>query len=171
MSPISIFLVSLLSSVSIAQPGTGNNLNSTPSSRHAIDQKQALAILQECSTYSTSSHAYENIAIVDPAGLLVAFLRTDNAYPGSIDISIKKARAVALFNGEYTSGDLYNLTQPGGVVYGIHETNGGLATWPGGFPIILEDFFIGAIGISGGSVEEDTVTANRGLDALGAKTF
>ena len=63
----------------------------------------------------------QNIAVVDPSGLLVAFLRMDNAYPGSIDISIKKARTSVLFNG-ITSASLYNSSQPGGPLYGMHIT-------------------------------------------------
>lgn len=59
----------------------------------------------------------QNIAVVDPSGLLVAFLRMDNAYPGSIDLSIKKARTTVLFNG-LPSGVVYDLAQPGAPFYG-----------------------------------------------------
>lgn len=60
-----------------------------------------------------------NIAVVDPSGLLVAFRRMDNAYPGSIDVSQKKARTVVLFNGS-PSAAFYSMAQPGpmGSLYG-----------------------------------------------------
>ena len=61
----------------------------------------------------------ENIAIVDPSGLLVAFHRMDNAFPGSIDISIKKARTVVLFNGAYSTADLTAAAQ--GPLYGLYS--------------------------------------------------
>lgn len=73
----------------------------------------------------------ENVAIVDPSGLLVGFLRMDNAYPGSIDISQKKARTAVLFNG-LSSATLGVAALPGGGLYGIEETNGGLIAFGGG---------------------------------------
>ena len=98
---------------------------------------------------------------------LVAFLRVDNAYPGSIDISQKKARTVALFNGAFPSAGLYNNSQPGMPLYGIEETNGGLIVFGGGVPIFSEGYFIGAVGVSGGSVDQDIQVATAGVEAVG----
>lgn len=95
----------------------------------------------------------------------------DNAYPGSVDISQKKARTVALFNGAFTTQDLGNLTQPPGApLYGVEETNGGLIVFGGGVPIFLNGHFIGAVGVSGGSAAQDTSCAMAGVNALGAST-
>jgi len=89
----------------------------------------------------------------------------DNAYPGSIDISIKKARTSVLFNG-LTSASLYNSSQPGGSLFGIEETNGGLVVFGGGLPLYKDGFLLGAIGVSGGTVPQDVEVAQAGVDWL-----
>ena len=87
-----------------------------------------------------------NIAIVDPFGKLVAFLRMDNAFLGSIDISIKKAETSVLFNA-IPNYALYKRAQPGGDLYGIEETNDVIVLFGGGQPIFdNKGYFIGAIG-------------------------
>ncbi|THX64054.1 hypothetical protein D6D08_08069 [Aureobasidium pullulans] len=83
-----------------------NGIGSTPAQRHYISASQASAIVSAAEK-AAASIVPQNIAVVDPSGLLVAFLRMDNAYPGSIDISIKKARTSVLFNG-IPSGALLN---------------------------------------------------------------
>lgn len=99
---------------------------------------------------------------------LVGFLRTDNAYPGSIDIAQKKARTVSLFNGAFPTIGLYNNSQPGASLYGIEETNGGLIVFGGGVPVFADGFFIGAVGVSGGSVDQDIQIATAGAEAVGS---
>lgn len=85
--------------------------------RHVISVDQAESIIA-AAVKEASTVIPENIAIVDPSGLLVAFHRMDNAYPGSIDISIKKARTSVLFNGMATA-DLNAAAQ--GVLYGSFD--------------------------------------------------
>lgn len=87
---------------------------------------------------------------------------------GSIDISMKKARTVVLFNGQ-PSGAFYSTAQPGsqGTLYGIEETNGGLVVFGGGLPLMVNGVLIGAIGVSGGSVEQDVMAASAGARAIG----
>ncbi len=95
-----------------------------------------------------------NIAIVDEGANLVSFHRMDNAWLGSVDISIKKAKTARFF--DMNTGELGKLSQPGGPLYGIEHSNQGLITFPGG--VILKDStgrIIGAVGVSGGSVEQD----------------
>jgi uncharacterized protein GlcG (DUF336 family) len=109
-----------------------------------------------------------NIAILDPSSNLVAFLRMDNAYLGSVDISIKKAKTVTSFNGLFPSYGLLNRSQPGGDVFAIEETNGGLVVFGGGQPIYDSNgYWIGAIGVSGGSVQQDIDTSTAGAEAVG----
>ena len=84
--------------------------------RHVISVDQAESIIA-AAVKEASTVIPENIAIVDPSGLLVAFHRMDNAYPGSIDISIKKARTTVLFNGAYSTADLTAAAQ--GPLYGL----------------------------------------------------
>ena len=102
-----------------------------------------------------------NIAIVDAGGNLVAFNRMDGAWLGSVDISIKKAKTAAYFN--MASSDIGKLSQPGGPLYNIEHSNGGLITFPGGLPIHGKDgVLIGGIGVSGSSVQHDFKVATAG---------
>merc|ERR1712001_265601 len=94
------------------------------------------------------------LAVLDAGVNLVAFNRMDGGRVGTIDVAIKKARTSALFL--YESGDLGKMTLPGQPAYGLEHSNGGLITFPGGVPLLdAEGAFIGSIGVSGGSVEED----------------
>jgi uncharacterized protein GlcG (DUF336 family) len=105
-----------------------------------------------------------DIALVDAGANLKAFARMDGAWIGSIDISIKKARTARWF--DMNSGDLGGLSQPGGSLYNIEHSNGGLITFPGGVPIKDGDTVIGAIGVSGSSVEDDHTVAMAGAQAV-----
>jgi uncharacterized protein GlcG (DUF336 family) len=119
------------SSSSSSGPPNMNYLGSTPSQRLELNQTQAMAVIQAASQAASQIGSPSNIAVTDAYGYLVAFLRTNNAFLGSIDISMKKAKTVALFNGAYTSAAFYNLTQPGQMLYGIEETNSGLVVFGG----------------------------------------
>ncbi|RZK73921.1 MAG: heme-binding protein [Pedobacter sp.] len=103
-----------------------------------------------------------NIAIVDEGANLVSFHRMDNAWLGSVDISIKKAKTARFF--DMNSGEIGKLSQPGQPLFGIEHSNGGLITFPGG--VVLKDSegkIIGAIGVSGGTVEQDHEVASAAL--------
>jgi uncharacterized protein GlcG (DUF336 family) len=107
------------------------------------------------------------IAIVDSGADLKAFFRMDDAWVGSIDIATKKAKT-AIFFGMPT-GEIGKLSQPGGPLFGIEHSNGGLITFPGGIPIVdSEGVMVGAIGVSGSSVENDHAVAAAGIAALGS---
>jgi uncharacterized protein GlcG (DUF336 family) len=99
-----------------------------------------------------------NIAVVDAGGHLLHFSRMADAWLGSIDIAIKKARTAALFTMETAA--IGRLSQPGGELYQVEVTNGGLVTFGGGLPVVAADGrVIGAVGVSGGKVSEDTAVA------------
>ena len=107
------------------------------------------------------------IAVVDSGGNLKAFYRMDDAWVGSIDISQKKAKT-SLFFGMMT-GQIGQLSQPGGPLFGIEHSNDGLITFPGGIPIVDKDGVMsGAIGVSGSSVENDHAVAEAGARAISA---
>lgn len=107
------------------------------------------------------------IAVVDSGADLKAFHRMDDAWVGSIDIAIKKAKTAVFFG--MPTGEIGKLSQPGGALYGIEHSNGGLITFPGGLPIVDKDgVMIGAIGVSGSSVENDHAVATAGVEALGS---
>ncbi|WP_107422243.1 GlcG/HbpS family heme-binding protein [Streptomyces lushanensis] len=102
-----------------------------------------------------------NIAVVDAGGHLLHFSRMEDAWLGSIDIAIRKARTSAFF--KMPSAAIGELSQPGGDLYNIEVTNGGLVTFGGGLPIVSGGRVIGAVGVSGGQVAEDTAVAEACL--------
>lgn len=106
-----------------------------------------------------------NIAVVDAGANLVAFARMDGAWLGSVDIAIKKAKTARFF--DMPTGDIGGLSQPGGALYNIEHSNGGLITFPGGLPIKnAQGEIIGGIGVSGSTVDNDHTVAEAGLTAL-----
>ncbi|EME83689.1 uncharacterized protein MYCFIDRAFT_135847, partial [Pseudocercospora fijiensis CIRAD86] len=144
---------------------------STPAQRHCISASQAQEVVKAAIDQSNAIGVPNDIAVVDPSAQLVAFLRMDNnAYLASVVISIKKAKTVALFNGLFPSYGFYKRSQPGPMndLYAIQETNDGLVVFGGGQPIYdYEGYFIGAVGISGGSVQQDVNVSVTAAEAIG----
>jgi uncharacterized protein GlcG (DUF336 family) len=106
-----------------------------------------------------------NIAIVDAGANLVAFGRMDGAWLGSLDISIKKAKTARYF--DMNTSLIGELSQPGQPLFNIEHSNNGLITFAGGIPITNEaNQVIGAIGVSGSSVENDHIVAEAGASAI-----
>ncbi|MBZ5543393.1 MAG: heme-binding protein [Acidobacteriia bacterium] len=107
-----------------------------------------------------------DIAVVDAGGNLKAFVRMDGAWLGSIDIALRKARTARWF--DMNTGEIGKLSQPGGPLYQIEHSNGGLITFPGGVPLKnAKGEVVGAIGVSGSTVENDHTVAAAGAAALG----
>ena len=105
-----------------------------------------------------------NIAVADAGGNLVAHVRMDNAWIGSIDISIKKAWTSRAF--DITTRDLASNSQSGDQFFGIHASNNGkVMIFAGGIPIKKGRKVVGAIGVSGGSGEQDHSVAEAGAAA------
>ena len=89
----------------------------------------------------------------------------EGAWLGSIDISIKKAKTARFF--DMPTGEIGKLSQPGGPLFNIEHSNGGLITFPGGVPLKdKEGNIVGAIGVSGSSVENDHAVAEAGAQVL-----
>jgi uncharacterized protein GlcG (DUF336 family) len=129
-----------------------------------ITQAQADAIVAAARDAARDNGTAMNIAVVDAGGSLKAFTRMDGAWLGSIDISIKKARTARYF--DMNTGSIGELSQPGGPLFNIEVSNGGLITFPGGIPLRSEDgTVIGAIGVSGSTVENDHAVASAGAAA------
>ncbi len=102
-----------------------------------------------------------NIAVVDAGGNLVAHVRMDGAWIGSIDISIKKAYTSRAF--DIATKDLAEHSQSGRQFFGIHASNNGkIMIFAGGIPLKSEGQVVGAIGVSGGSGEQDQTVAEAG---------
>jgi uncharacterized protein GlcG (DUF336 family) len=129
-----------------------------------ITLEQARAAVDAALKKSAEIDTKMDIAILDVGGNLKAFARMDGAWLGSIDIAIKKARTARYF--DMNSGDIGGLSQPGGPLYNIEHSNGGLITFPGGIPIKQGDTVIGAIGVSGSSVENDHTVAEAGAATI-----
>jgi uncharacterized protein GlcG (DUF336 family) len=105
-----------------------------------------------------------NIAIVDAGGHLLHFTRMDGAWLGSIDLALKKAKTSILFSRP--SGAVGEISQPGGPVYGIEHSNGGLISFGGGVPIVdANGRVVGAVGVSGGAVDQDVRVAEAAVQA------
>ncbi len=129
--------------------------------------EQAQAAVAAALAKSKELGVLMNIAVVDAGANLKAFARMDGAWLGSIDISIRKARTARFF--DMPTGAIGSLSQPGGSLYGIEHSNGGLITFPGGVPIKdAQGNVIGAIGVSGSTVENDHAVASAGAAALGS---
>lgn len=130
-----------------------------------ITLNQALAVVSAAREKAEKQGTLMDIAVVDAGANLKAFVRMDGAFLGSIDISIKKAKTARFFN--MPTGKLGELAQPGKPLYNIEFSNGGLITFPGGLPLKDKDGnIIGAIGVSGSSVEDDHEVALAGAEAL-----
>src|SRR6476619_888650 len=108
----------------------------------AAERKKAIALnTQMC------------IAVVDSGANLKAFMRMDDAWVCFIGMA---------------TGQLGQLSQPGKPLYGIEHSNDGLITFPGGVPIVDEDgVLVGAIGVSGSTVENDHAVAEAGVEVVG----
>ena len=126
---------------------------------------QAQSIVDAARKEAEGMDVKMNIAVVDAGTNLKAFLRMDGAWLGSIDIAITKAKTARFF--DMPTGDLGELSQPGGSLYGIEHSNGGLISFPGGIPLKNgSGEVIGAVGVSGSTVDDDHAVAEAGVAAL-----
>lgn len=128
----------------------------------------ATHVLKSATEKAGSLGVRVNIAVVDAGPNLKGFFRMDGALLGAIDVALKKARTACLF--EMETGGIGELSQPGGPLYNIEHSNGGLITFPGGVPLKSpEGVVIGAIGVSGSTVENDRAVALAGAAASAAR--
>ena len=106
-----------------------------------------------------------NIAVMDAGRNLVAFHRMDGAWVASIDIAIDKAFTSA--GRGLTTRKIGEMAQPGEPLFGINTTNGGrIVIFAGGIPLTRDGEVVGAIGVSGGAVDEDHEVAEAGVAAF-----
>ena len=129
-----------------------------------ITLEQAQTVVVAALAKSAEIGTLMNVAVVDAGGNLKAFARQDGAWLGSIDIAIKKARTARFF--DMNSGDIGGLSQPGGPLYNIEVSNGGLISFPGGIPLTVYGVIVGAVGVSGSTVDDDHTVASAGADSL-----
>lgn len=130
-----------------------------------ITMEQAQAVLEAALNKAEETDTRMDIAVVDAGANLKAFIRMDEAWIGSIDIAIRKAKTARFFN--MPTGEIGKLSQPGGSLYNIEHSNDGLITFPGGLPLKnSKGEIIGAIGVSGSTVENDRLVAEAGAATI-----
>jgi uncharacterized protein GlcG (DUF336 family) len=106
-----------------------------------------------------------NIAVVDVGGNLVAHVRMDNAWIGSVDIAINKAFTARAF--DIGTKELSELSQSGEQFFGIHASNHGrVMIFAGGIPLSRDGRVVGAVGVSGGMGKQDQSVAEAGSEAF-----
>jgi uncharacterized protein GlcG (DUF336 family) len=106
-----------------------------------------------------------DIAVVDDGGNLLAFHRMDGAKITSIDIAINKAFTAA--GARRATHEYAAVAQPGQPAFGIHVSNQGrFMIFGGGLPLFIDGHIVGAVGCSSGTVEEDQMVAQAGIDAF-----
>jgi uncharacterized protein GlcG (DUF336 family) len=131
----------------------------------AVTLRAAYAIVHAARDKAEEIGVPMNIAVVDEGNNLAAFARMDGAWLGSIDIAQNKAYTARAFDMETRA--LAPLAQPGGPLYGIEASNDGqLIVFAGGIPLTVHGRVVGAIGVSGGSVEQDQEVAEAGVAAF-----
>lgn len=130
-----------------------------------ITLKQAESIIAKAKAKAVEIDTKMNISVVDSGANQVAFVRMDGAWLGSADIALKKAKTARFF--DMPTGEIGKLSQPGESLYNIEHSNDGLISFPGGIPVKnSEGVIIGAIGVSGSTVENDHTVAAAGSAAI-----
>ena len=125
-----------------------------------ITLEQAKAVIEKARHKASEIQVPVNIAVLDTAGYLKSFIRMDDAFLGSIDIAIQKAKTSMLFR---TNSEVVGeFLKPEAAAYGLENTNGGLVAFPGGKPILSDNQIVGYIGVSGGAVPQDALIATAG---------
>jgi uncharacterized protein GlcG (DUF336 family) len=125
----------------------------------------ALHVIENARRAAAAIGVAMNIAVVDAGNNLVAFQRMDGAWLGSVDIAQGKAYTARAFN--MSTKDLAPLCQPGESLFGIHASNDGrLIIFAGGIPLERDGEVVGAIGVSGGAVEQDHAVSAAGAEAF-----
>ena len=130
-----------------------------------VNLETARRVIETVEAKANSLGCPMNIAVVDAGGNLVAHVRMDNARIGAIDIAINKAWTACAFDME--TAELGRYSQPGAPFFSIHASNGGrVMLLAGGVPLRQAGQIIGALGVSGGSDEQDSACANAGVEAM-----
>jgi uncharacterized protein GlcG (DUF336 family) len=132
---------------------------------NAVTLQAAQAVVDAARAKADEIGVPMNIAVVDEGNNLTAFARMDGAWLGSIDIAQSKAYTARAFDME--TRELAPLAQPGGPLYGIEAGNDGrVIVFAGGIPLTVGGRIVGAIGVSGGTVDQDQEVAEAGVAAF-----
>jgi glc operon protein GlcG len=125
-----------------------------------LDQAGAQTVLQAAKESAQQRNAPSAIAVVDPAGDLLAFQRMDGVRPASADLAIEKARTAARL--QRSTAEIEDNINRGRTAF----VTAGIAALRGGMPIRVNGEVVGAVGVAGLSKETDTAIANTAAAAL-----
>jgi len=107
-----------------------------------------------------------NVAVAEVGGNLRTFARMEEAWTASIDIAQSKANTSAALG--FSTGDLAGMTQPGQPLFSLNTTNNGrIVVFAGGIPLMRDGKVVGAVGVSGGTVDQDQEVAEAGVAVFG----
>lgn len=135
--------------------------------RPQITVAAALRLVEAALAQGTASGVPVAVVVSDAAGNLVAAARMDDAPLGAMRLAVDKAYTSALW--QMPSGELHESSQPGGADWGVTSTESGrIVVYAGGFPIFADGALAGAIGVSGGTSEQDATCARAALADLQA---
>jgi uncharacterized protein GlcG (DUF336 family) len=141
------------------------DVSATENDTMTLKSRQAEVIIAAGEAKAREAGLAMIIAVVDAGGHLKAFRRMDRSLLASIDIAIRKALTAVLF--QTNSEAVWEFCKPGGSAPGLQLTNGGLATFGGGIPLVGRDGeVLGALGVSGGTVSQDVDIAQAAFAAF-----
>jgi len=129
--------------------------------RTPVTLERAKALIGKVEALAAEAGVHAVVAVCDEGGHPVALHRMDGGFIASVDIALNKAyTCVAL---KRPTKDLASLAQPGAPLYGIQWTNGGrIVIFGGGEPLLSGGAVVGGLGVSGGTLEQDTRLAELG---------
>jgi uncharacterized protein GlcG (DUF336 family) len=131
----------------------------------SLDLADARRIIAAGERKATEMGIPYNVAVADAGGGLVAHVRMDGAWLGSVDIAINKAWTARAF--DMSTEDIAHITQSGQQGFGLNTTNDSrVVIFGGGIPIKRDGTVIGAVGASGGSVEQDIAVARAAVSGF-----
>ncbi|MGI8788854.1 MAG: GlcG/HbpS family heme-binding protein [Pyrinomonadaceae bacterium] len=137
-------------------------------SANGITLEEAYRVVMAAREKAMEIGVQMNIAVVDEGNNLTAFARMDGAWQGSIDIAQNKAYTARAF--DMPTKSLAPLSQSGESLFGIHASNDlKIIIFAGGIPLQKGNRIVGAIGVSGGTVDQDHEVAEAGAAAFGEK--
>jgi glc operon protein GlcG len=125
-----------------------------------LDQAGAQTVLQAARDSAQQRNAPAAIAVVDPAGDLLAFQRMDGVRPASADLAIQKARTAARL--QRPTAEIENNINQGRTAF----VTAGIMALRGGMPVRVNGEVVGAVGVAGLSSEHDTDIAGTAAAAL-----
>ena len=131
----------------------------------SMNLKLAKALMEKVEAEAARIGVKAVVAVSDAAGRPIAVHCMGGAYIGSYDIAVNKTYTSVAF--QMSTATLAELAAPGGSLYGIQHTNQGqIVIFGGGEPLYVDDVLIGAIGVSGGTAEQDITLATYGKEVL-----